>query len=384
MTKLFIRLSNQKGRNQREFLSNCSGIFGIICNVMLCIIKFAVGTITNSVSITADAVNNLSDAGSNIVTIVGTKISNKPVDEEHPFGHGRVEYISAMIVSFFIFIMGFELAKSSIEKIINPQEVQFSLWSLILLICAISVKFYMAFLNGKLYKITENINLKAVKQDSLNDCIATASTILAMVISSMTNFKIADGLIGLAVSVFIFISGIHLVKDITSKILGEAPSRELVDSIEKIISEEKEILGTHDLIIHDYGTDRRIASVHAEVSANMDIVEIHNIIDRVEKRILKELKVVMCIHMDPIITDDEEINHYKELLKKVIHEYNDKFTFHEFSLIKRQNKTNIMFELVVPYVQDQTSTDIIIGLNKKMKEYDENVNLIITVEHSYV
>lgn len=384
MIRLFIRLSNKKGRNQREFLSKCSGIFGIICNILLCLLKFAVGTITNSVSITADAFNNLSDAGSNIVTIAGTKISGKPVDEEHPFGHGRIEYISAMIVSFFIFIMGFELGKSSIEKIISPQEVRFSLLSLILLICAISVKFYMALLNGRLYKITDNISLKAVKQDSLNDCIATGSAIAAMVISSMTDFKIADGIIGLAVSVFIFISGIKLVRDITSKLLGEAPSKELVENIEKIISEEKEILGIHDLIIHDYGTDKRIASVHAEVSANMDIVKIHDIIDKVEKRILKELKVVMCIHMDPVITDDEEINHYKELLKKAINEYNDKFTFHEFNIIKRQDKINIMFELVVPYLQKEKSADIIIGLNNKIKEYDENINLIITVEHAYV
>lgn len=384
MIKLFIRLSDKKERNRREFLSNCSGIFGIICNIILCIVKFIVGQITNSISITADAVNNLSDAGSNIVTIVGTKISVKPVDEEHPFGHGRVEYISAMIVSFFVFIMGFELGKNSIEKIIEPQEVQFSILSVILLCLTIAVKLYMSYINARLYKITDNINLKAVKQDSFNDCIATTATIAAMIISSTTKLSIADGIIGLCVSVFIFISGIKLLKDITSKILGEAPSRELVEEIEKIISEEKDILGTHDLIIHDYGTDRRIASVHAEVSSSMDIVEIHNVIDRVEKRILKELRVVMCIHMDPIITDDEEINEYKQLLKKVINEYNDKFTFHEFELIKRLDKINIMFELVVPYKQDESNTDIIIGLNKKIKEYNSDINLIITIEHSYV
>lgn len=384
MTRLFIKLSNKKGRNQREFLSNCSGITGVIFNILLCILKFAVGTVTNSVSITADAVNNLSDAGSNIVTIVGTKISNKPVDEEHPFGHGRVEYISALIVSFFIFIMSFELGKSSVEKIINPPEVKFSIWSLILLICAILVKFYMAYINSRFYSITDNINLKAVKQDSLNDCIATTAAIIALLISSFTSFKIADGIIGLGVAIFIFISGIKLVKDITSKILGEAPSKELVKDIEKIISEEKEILGIHDLIIHDYGTDRRIASVHAEVSANRDIMEIHDIIDKIEKKISKELKIVMCIHMDPVITDNAEINHYKELTEKVIKEYNENFTFHEFSMVKKNDKINIMFELVVPYLQKETSADIIIGLNKLYKEYDSRVNLIITVEHSYV
>lgn len=368
----------------RERLGIFSGIFGIICNALLCAIKFFVGTVTGSVSITADAVNNLSDAGTSLVTIAGTKLANKPVDEEHPFGHGRIEYISALIVSFFIFLMSFELAKSSVEKIIHPQDIKFNIWYIIVLAAAILIKLFMAYFNNILYKKTDNINLKAVMQDSLNDCIATGATIAALLISSLTSFKRADGIIGLVVAVIIFFAGVGIVKDILGRLLGQPPSEELVKSIEDIMMSEEQIVGVHDLIVHDYGPGRIIASAHAEVPSTVDIVEIHDVIDNVEKKISKELKIVICVHMDPIVVNDEEVDAYKALTKDILSALNNEYSFHDFKMVKGPTHTNLIFDLVVPYDKKKTNVEILRELRNKFKEKDENINLVVTVEHSYV
>lgn len=384
MSKFLIKLATKKSDNERQSLSNLSGIFGICCNLLLCIFKFAVGSISGSVSITADAVNNLSDAGSGIVTIAGTKLSNKPVDKEHPFGHGRAEYISALIISFLIFIMGFELAKSSVEKIINPANVNFNIWYIIVLSAAILIKLYMAYFNNILYKKTNNINLKAVKQDSINDCIATAATVAALLISSLTEFRIADGIIGLAVAVIIFISGIDIVKDITNRILGQAPDKDLVEKIESRMLEEELIVGVHDLIVHDYGPNRIIASAHAEVPSNIDITEIHDVIDNVEKKISQELKIVICIHMDPIVMNDEEIEKYKAVTRSILEKMDGEYSFHDFKMVKGPTHTNLIFDLVAPYSKKKSNADVLSELKELFKEYDSTVNLVVTVEHSYI
>ncbi|MGN1202277.1 MAG: cation diffusion facilitator family transporter [Eubacterium sp.] len=387
ISKSIDNMINKKKWNtdtSREKLGILSGIFGILCNLILCAVKFLVGSLTGSVSITADAVNNLSDAGSGIVTIAGTKLANKPVDEEHPFGHGRLEYISALVVSFFIFLMGFELAKSSIEKIIHPQDIKFSIWYIAVLAAAILVKLFIAYFNNILYKKTDNINLKAVMRDSLNDCIATGATIFALIIANFTSFKRADGIIGLVVAVIIFLAGIDIIKDILGKLLGQPPSDELVKSIEEIMMEEEQIVGVHDLIVHDYGPGRIIASAHAEVPSTADIVEIHDIIDNIEKKISKELKIVICIHMDPIVVNDEEVDRYKSLTGKIIKDVNEKYTFHDFKMVKGPTHTNLIFDLVVPHDKNKTSTQILNELKEKFNETDETINLVVTVEHSFV
>lgn len=368
----------------REKIGIFSGIFGIICNIVLCTVKFVVGTLTGSVSITADAVNNLSDAGSSIITIAGTKLAGKPVDEEHPFGHGRLEYISALVVSFLIFLMSFELGKSSIEKIIHPQIMKFNIWYIIVLAAAIIIKLIMAYVNHILYKKTDNINLKAVMQDSLNDCIATAATIAALLISSLTSFVRADGIIGLVVAVIILMSGIGIVKDILGRLLGQPPSKELVDKIESIMLDEEQIIGVHDLIIHDYGPGRIIASAHAEVPANADIVETHDIIDNVEKRISEELKIVICIHMDPIVTDDEEVDNYKQMTQSIISKINSQYSFHDFKMVKGPTHTNLIFDLVVPHDKGKNSHQILSEIRSEFAKKDETINLVVTVEHKYI
>ncbi|MEZ3421849.1 MAG: cation diffusion facilitator family transporter [Eubacterium sp.] len=382
--RLFIKNSGENELKTREKYGTLSGAVGIVCNIILCIFKFVIGTVSNSVSITADAVNNLSDASSNVVTIFGAKLAGKPVDDDHPFGHGRMEYISALIVSFFIFLMGFELGKSSIEKIINPEEVKFSIFSLIVLLVSIAIKLWMAFFNGKLFRITNNVNMKAVKQDSLNDCIATAATVIALLISAFTPFKRADGIMGVIVAVIVIIAGIGIVKDIISNLLGKAPDPKLVQNIEDIMLAEKDIAGVHDLIVHDYGPGRIIASAHAEVPCNADVIRLHDMIDNVEKRISKNLNIMMCIHMDPVVVDDEKINSYREISAEIISGYDSSFSFHDFRVVEGKTHTNFIFDLVIPHRYKKENSQILKELRKLFREKHPDVNIVVTIEHSFV
>lgn len=382
--KLFIKDGDVKDLKTREKYGTLSGGTGIFCNLILCIFKFIVGALSNSVSITADAVNNLSDASSNVVTIFGAKMAGKPVDEDHPFGHGRMEYISALIVSFFIFLMGFELGKSSIEKIIHPEDVKFSAATLIVLLASIAVKLWMAFFNNRLFKITNNVNMKAVKQDSLNDCIATAATIAALLISSFTPFKRADGIIGVIVAIIVIIAGIGIVKDIISNLLGKAPEPELVKQIEDIMLAENDIAGVHDLIVHDYGPGRIIASAHAEVPCNVDVLKLHDMIDNVEKLISRRLNIMICIHMDPVVVDDEKINEYKTVTAEIIKKYDENFSFHDFRVVEGKTHTNFIFDLVIPHQYKKENSVILKEIRSIFKEKNPDINLVITIEHSFV
>ncbi len=383
MTRLFINLAKKK-KFDREAFAVLSGGVGIFCNIMLALFKFVVGKMSGSISITADALNNLSDVASNGVTIVGAKLSKKPVDKEHPFGHGRMEYISALAVSAMILIMGFELAKSSIQKIFNPEELNFSVVYIIILAASILVKLWMAYFNNKLYVHTGNINLKAVRQDSLNDCISTGATIIAITVSHF--FKIAwiDGAIGLCVAVIILLGGIDIAREIISPLLGQPPKKELVDNIERIMLEPEFILGVHDLIVHDYGPGRIIASAHAEVPSNIDVMKLHDVIDNVETKINKELGIIICIHMDPIVVDDKEVEHYKELAKEVITDYDSEFTFHDFRVVKGETHTNLIFDLIIPFCDDGKKAQISADLIKRFKEKDSTLEIVMVIEHSFI
>lgn len=383
LTRFLINFGEKK-KFDREAFAVMSGGVGIICNILLAVFKFAVGKLSGSISITADALNNLSDVASNGVTIVGARLSKKPVDKEHPFGHGRMEYISALAVSALILIMGFELAKSSVQKIINPEELNFSFVYIIILGASILVKLWMAYFNNRLYKHTDNINLKAVRQDSLNDCISTGATILALCITHI--FKIAwiDGAIGLCVAVIILLGGIDIAKEIISPLLGQPPKKELVDNIERIMLEPKYILGVHDLIVHDYGPGRIIASAHAEVPSNIDVMKLHDIIDNVESKINKELGIIMCIHMDPIVVDDKEVDRYKALAKEIIEDYDSDFTFHDFRVVKGETHTNLIFDLIIPFCDDSEKAKISADLTKRFKEKDPSLELVMVIEHSFI
>ena len=386
MTKLIIQLYEQKSKygSAREGYAVLSGICCIICNVLLCAFKFTVGALSGCVSITADAVNNLSYTASNIVSLAGTKISNKPVDKEHPFGHGRVEYISALIVVFLIFLMGFELAKTSVIKIIRPEKVGFNIFYVIVLAAAILVKLWMAYFNSKLYKLTDNLNLKAVRQDSLNDCIATAASLIALILSSVLGIKRADGIIGLGVAVFVFISGVNILKSIIGQLLGQPPSKELSDKIEKIILEDDMVLGVHDLIVHNYGAGKLIASAHAEVPASADIVSVHNVIDAAERNIAEQLGVDMSIHMDPVCTEDKETLRYNETVSQVIEKYNSAFSFHDLRIAEIEGGKCLEFDVVIPFEEEKSNDEIKEELLKIFGECCPEIKVRMNVEHSYI
>ena len=382
MSKLLIDILKKRG-NSRESYGVLSGIVGIVCNLVLCVFKFVVGTLSSSISITADAINNLSDMASSTVTIAGAKLSAKPVDKEHPFGHGRLEYISALAVSGLILLMGFELAKSSVEKIINPEPLKFGIIYIVVLSASILVKLWMAYFNARLYKETNNINLKTVRQDSLNDCIATLATIVSLVVSHFFGLAWIDGAIGLGVSIVILIGGIGIVKDIIGPLLGQAPDKQFVEDLEKTIMEPEMIVGVHDLIVHDYGPGRVIASAHAEVPADVDIMQIHDVIDNVEKEIMKRFNTIICIHMDPIVVDDEEVERYRQMVTQVLNEYNSEYSFHDFRMVKGPTHTNLIFDLIVPF-SDTDFKKISEDIKELFKKRDDTIELVMTLEHPFV
>lgn len=382
MSKILIDILKKRG-NSRESYGVLSGIVGIVCNLVLCVFKFVVGTLSSSISITADAINNLSDMASSTVTIAGAKLSAKPVDKEHPFGHGRLEYISALAVSGLILLMGFELAKSSVEKIINPEPLKFGIIYIVVLSASILVKLWMAYFNARLYKETNNINLKTVRQDSLNDCIATLATIVSLVVSHFFGLAWIDGAIGLGVSIVILIGGIGIVKDIIGPLLGQAPDKQFVEDLEKTIMEPEMIVGVHDLIVHDYGPGRVIASAHAEVSADVDIMQIHDVIDNVEKEIMKRFNTIICIHMDPIVVDDEEVERYRQMVTQVLNEYNSEYSFHDFRMVKGPTHTNLIFDLIVPF-SDTDFKKISEDIKALFKKQDDTIELVMTLEHPFV
>ncbi len=388
MTKYLIHKFIPKNAGQsaksRQRYGVLSGTVGILCNLLLCVLKFICGTLSHSVSITADAANNLSDASSNIVTVIGAKIAGKPVDNDHPFGHGRMEYISALIVDFLIFLMGFELGKSSIEKIIQPQQVQFSAITLAVLVLSIGVKLWMAYFNHALYKESKNLNLKAVRQDSLNDCISTAAAGVALVLSAFTAFDRADGIMGLLVAAFIIAGGIGTLKDIMGPLLGQAPSKELVDEIERRMLAEPLIVGVHDLIIHDYGPGRIIASAHAEVPADQDVMAVHNAIDRVEHQISKDLQIVICIHMDPIVIHDATVDKYRNLMAEILHDYDPQLHFHDFRLVQCSDHINLIMDIVVPKEHKKHRSQILREVQAAAQKRNPKLRIVATMEHSYL
>ena len=385
LTKLLIKNAKENNKSdERTALSSLSGFACIFCNLLLCVAKFIIGALSASVSITADAVNNLSDCATNVVTITGARLSNKPVDKEHPFGHGRIEYISALIVSLFIFAMSFELGKSSVEKIIHPQEVKFSFWFLAVLILAICVKLWMAFFNHKLFKLTDNLNMKAVRQDSLNDCIATLSTIAAMVLSGCFHIRRIDGIIGLCVSVFILVSGIKMLKDVISPLLGEPPSKELTDKISSIILEDESVIGVHDLVVHSYGAGKKLASADAEVDGGEDIFALHDVIDKAEKKIFDELGIIICIHIDPIERGNTAVFELRKKAKHIIKSYNQNYSFHDFRITENDGASLMSFDLIIPFEEEEKKNSIKNELTEILEANFENTRVEINVEHSYI
>ncbi len=386
--KAFIKnYKNTSDPAVRQRYGVFSGTLGIICNLLLFILKFTVGLIINSVAVISDAFNNFSDMGSTVVSVIGIKLSSKKPDRDHPFGHGRFEYISALIVSFIIMLVGFELCKSSVQKIFNPVVPETVNWLLTaVLALSIPVKLFMFFMNRHLGKAINSQTLLATAQDSLNDSIATGAVIIATVIDSLKLLPFTvDGYVGALVSLMIIYAGFSVAKDTVDLLLGKAPDEKTVEEIRRLLSEAPEIIDTHDLIVHDYGPGRLFASVHAEVKDDADFIMAHEIIDATEKHILHVTGCELTIHMDPVSTDNETLNDIKHTVYRVFKEHNCPWSIHDLRMTDGESNINIIFDMVVSY--EATNEDIrrMTELVKnEIKGIDERFSVVIQIDRAFV
>jgi len=357
LAKLFVHDNGDKNALRQAYGMLC-GILGIVLNVMLFTGKFIAGVISNSIAITADAVNNLSDAGSSFVTLIGFKLAGQKPDTEHPYGHGRMEYISGLVVAAAILLMGYELAKDSISKIITPQETEFSWLVIAILLVSIGVKIYMFFYNNSVAKKIESPAMAATAKDSLSDSVATGVVLISGVVSHYTNIKI-DGYCGLLVAVLIFYAGYTAAKDTLNPLLGQKASEEFEQEIEDIVMAHEEVCGIHDLFVHDYGPGRQIISLHAEVSAESDIMMIHDVIDNIEKELRVKLGCDATIHMDPIVTNDEHVNEMKANMVRIIKGIDARLSLHDFRMVDGPSHTNLIFDVVAPFDFGMSDEDLV-------------------------
>lgn len=368
----------------RESYGVLSGVLGIICNTFLFAVKLVIGCMMNSIAIISDAFNNLSDMGSSLVTVVGVKLSNRHADKEHPFGHGRIEYISALIVSFIIMLVGFELLKESFDKTLHPQKPEINLFLTVLLMFSVLVKVWMFIYNRYIGKKIHSAVLLAAAKDSLNDVIATAAVILSAVLGSFTDFPV-DGVVGLIVSVLVLWTGFGIARDTIGVLLGAPPDPEMVRELNEIILSQEGIVGTHDLIIHDYGPGRVMASVHAEVPADADIVKIHEIIDCVEKEIYNEMDVHIVIHMDPIVINNERVNSLRGIVLDVVKSVDEKYNIHDFRMTDGEGRVNLIFDLEVPCELSQKQRDEAVAeIKQRLQQKDPRFQAVISVDDTFV
>ena len=383
LVKLFIRdPENTSNLKVREAYGTLGSITGIVVNLILAIIKYIAGILSGSISVTADAINNLSDAGSSIISLIGVKLSAMPADKDHPYGHGRVEYISALGVSFFVLLMGIELFKSSVDKIVNPAPVKFNWVALIILLVSILMKLWLGYFNKKLGEKINSAPMIAVMKDSFSDCLATSVALVAIIVSAFSDISI-DGYLGIIVAGFIFLAGFNILKDTMADLLGKPADKEYTEQIEKKIMSYDKIVGVHDMIVHDYGPGRRFASAHAEVSSRDDIMEIHDIIDLAERDIFNEFGLIISIHTDPIVTDDERINSLKDMTKSIVQEISNEMSIHDFRVVDGPTHTNLIFDLIVPHKYHLSNNQIIQIIEDKLSKIDERYFVVITIEHAF-
>ena len=382
--KFIPAYDNTKDKKVRERYCVLAGVLGIICNIVLFAVKVIIGSLMNSISILSDAFNNLSDMGSSIISILGAKMSNRRPDREHPFGHGRMEYIASFVVSCIILVVGFELFRSSIDKIIHPEPVRFSVILIVILTLSMLVKIWMFYYNRYMGKQIDSTVLRAASSDSLNDVVATAAVILATIIGNYVSFPI-DGIMGVVVSVLIMIAGFKIAKEVVDRLLGQRPDPALVNEITAMILSYNGIIGIHDMIVHNYGPGRNFASVHAEVSDDSDIIKTHEMIDQAEQDILRETGVMFVIHTDPVSLNSPEKMELMCLVKKIIAEIDPALTIHDFRITKGQSRINVIFDLVVPIeTAPERRKEITSLITEKLRTADPRYVAVIQVDTSFV
>lgn len=379
LAKLFIKdYKNIEDGKVREAYGVLTGIAGVILNVLLFAGKLMVGLISGSVAVTADAFNNISDAGSSIISMVGFKLANKPVDKKHPFGHGRMEYLSGLIVSMIIIFVGFELVTSSVEKIFSPEVIDVSLISVIILAVSVLVKLWMFLYNYTISKKINSAGMRATAFDSISDAVATTVVLLSALIFRFTGLNV-DAYAGILVAVFVTFTGLKSAKETVDLLVGEAPSSEFIRNITEFVCSYDIVYGVHDLIVHNYGVGRELISLHVEVPCNTDVMYIHEKIDEIENALTEKFHVHAVIHMDPIEVDDETVNKTKAEVLQVIAETYPGVTVHDFRMVNGQKNVNCVFDIVVPYEfkdAERVAEDIVL----KVKEKDERLNCVINTD----
>ena len=383
LIKLFIKDKDVKNLEVRNKYAMLSSITGIVLNILLSIFKLIVGLISNSISIVSDAVNNITDAGSSVVTMIGFKMSQKKVDKNHPWGHGRMEYISAFIVDILIILVGFELLRTSIEKIFNPELPLIGNVTIIILVASILAKLWLFFFYKKIAKTIDTAAIKGNAYDSISDVISTTAVLISAIVARVFEISI-DGYISFLVSIFILYTGAKAIKEIIDILLGSSPDPEFVKEIEEFVKNYDLVVGIHDMMIHDYGPGRKIISFHAEVPADINIGKAHDVIDRIEQDIFEKYNCITTIHMDPIVVDDEEINSMKKTTEEIVKSINQEFSIHDFRMTDGGERINLIFDLVLPREGEFDKEQIRKEVQEKIHKINNKYYAVITVEHSYV
>lgn len=388
MRKFLIRtlikdFENTRDPEVRTNYGKLAGMVGIVTNLILCVSKIVIGLFVNSIAIIADGINNLTDTASSAITLIGFKLSSKPEDVEHPYGHARFEYLTGMVVSLLIILLGIKLLTTSFDKVIHPDPLQFSLVTVLALVMAIGVKIWQAMFNVKTGEDIQSSTLKATGMDSRNDVIATSAILLSVLIGKFTGLQL-DGYMGCLVALFIIYSGVQLIRETSSPLLGKAPDPELVKEIEERICSEKGVLGIHDLVVHDYGPGRIFASVHVEVDAYGDLIESHDMIDNIERIISQELKLHLVIHMDPLETQDPLTNELREKIDEILSTLEGVIGFHDLRVVAGYTHSNIIFDIVISPECKLTESYIGNHVEKQLQLLDKTYYAVINFDKSYV
>lgn len=382
LVRRFIKnYQDTKDANVRTSVGKLSGIVGIFSNLFLFVIKFVIGTIVHSVSIQADGINNLTDAGSNIISILSFHLANKPADKDHPFGHERTETIASLFVGILILVLGFETAKESISKVIHPGSIDFRIASVIILLISIIVKFWMYAYNKKLSKTYDSSLLEATALDSISDVCGTTAVLVSTLLSPVLHFNL-DGYMGIVVSGIILYGAYGLLRDMINSLIGEAPDPELVHNIVDMIMAHPAILGVHDMMLHNYGPNKIFASAHVEVDSSKDIFETHDHIDNIEREVKKNMNIDLVLHMDPVKVNDPETELYRAKVVEAIHQIDPKWRFHDFRIVSGPTHVNLVFDLVIPFEEKYAQEEIEEMLLKHI-ESDKKIYLVLTIDHPY-
>ncbi len=384
LVKLFVKdYKNTENSDVRAAYGVFAGIVGIVCNLLLFAAKGIIGLLSDSIAVLADAFNNMTDAVSSIISLIGAKLANRPPDDEHPFGHERYEYIAAFIVAFLVLQVGFSCAQSAFGKILHPETLSFSTVSLVILLMSVGVKVWLSLFNRKLGERINSSVMKATAADAMGDVLTTSATIVSLLIFNFFHLNI-DGWIGFAVALIVIWAGIGIARDTIRPLLGESADPKLVKEIKTLVESYNGILGSHDLIVHNYGPTRSMATIHAEVSNHADIEESHELIDRIEREVTKKTGVFLVIHMDPIEVADQRVVQYREKIDEIVRNLDEQASTHDFRMVNGENHINLIFDVVVPHAySDEQRNQLMFDIMEKVRAFDSRCQCVITMENSF-